>query len=201
MKGDAHPDRRLASPPAARSRFVRQTSPRARLVATDPSGPYLDVARERLADLPDIAFLRADGTVKRSQKIASATGGFTGRLKSLDWFGFSLASAGDLDGDGVTDLAVGTALDDDGGVNAGAVWLLYLRPDGTVNDQRKISMLVGGFTGAIDSPDQFGTSVARVGDLNGDGITELAVGAVKDGDGGKERGAASSVTTGCGPVS
>lgn len=136
-----------------------------------------------------ILFLREDGTVKRSQKIASGTGGFTGRLRSLDWFGFSLANAGDLDGDGVTDLAVGAALDDDGGTNTGALWLLYLRPDGTVKGQRKISMLVGGFTGVLDSPDQFGTSVARVGDLNGDGLTELAVGAVKDGDGGKERGA------------
>ena len=136
-----------------------------------------------------ILFLRDDGRVKRAQKIASATGGFTGRLKSLDWFGFSLANAGDLDGDGVTDLAVGAALDDDGGTNTGALWLLYLRPDGTVKDQRKISLLAGGFTGLLESPDQFGTSVARIGDLNGDGIPEFAVGAVKDGDGGKERGA------------
>lgn len=136
-----------------------------------------------------VLFLNADGTVKRHVKIASALGGFTGRLRNLDWFGFSLANLGDFDEDGVVDLAVGSALDDDGGVNAGAVWLLYLRPDGTVKEHRKISMLSGGFTGLLESPDQFGTSVAALGDLNGDGVTELAVGAVKDGDGGAEKGA------------
>ncbi len=135
-----------------------------------------------------ILFLNSNGTVKRHVKIASGLGGFTGRLKNLDWFAFSLANLGDFDGDGVVDLAVGAALDDDGAVNAGAVWLLYLRSDGTVKEHRKISMLSGGFTGLLESPDQFGTSVAPLGDLNGDGITELAVGAVKDGDGGKEKG-------------
>ena len=136
-----------------------------------------------------VLFLRPDGSVKRHVKIASGLGGFTGRLRNLDWFGFSLANLGDVDGDGVVDLAVGAALDDDGAVNAGAAWILYLRPDGTVKDWRKFSMRFGGFTGLLESPDQFGTSVAGVGDLDGDGIGELAVGAVKDGDGGKERGA------------
>jgi hypothetical protein len=136
-----------------------------------------------------VLFLNIDGTVKRHVKIASGLGGFTGRLRNTDWFGFSLANMGDFDGDGVVDIAVGAALDDDGAVNAGAAWLLYLRPDGTVKDWRKFSMLSGGFTGLLESPDQFGTSVACVGDLDGDGVSELAVGAVKDGDGGKERGA------------
>lgn len=136
-----------------------------------------------------ILFLRQDGTVKRHVKIASGMGGFTGRLRNLDWWGFSLARLPDFDGDGVTDLVVGAALDDDGAVNAGAVWLLYLRSDGTVKDHRKISTRSGGFTGLLESPDQFGTSVAPLGDLNGDGITELAVGAVKDDDRGSDKGA------------
>jgi hypothetical protein len=136
-----------------------------------------------------ILSLRSDGTVAREVKVASGTGGFTGRLRNADWFGFSLANLGDFDGDGVTDLAVGAALDDDGAVNAGAAWLLYLNANGTVKEQRKISMLSGNFTAVLASPYQFGTSVTAVGDLNGDGITELAVGAVKDGDVGTERGA------------
>jgi hypothetical protein len=39
-----------------------------------------------------------------------------------------MASVGDLDGDGLTDLAVGTHMDDDGGTDRGAVWLLFLNP-------------------------------------------------------------------------
>lgn len=136
-----------------------------------------------------ILFLRPDGRVSRSLEIASGRGGFGGTLHDLDWFGFSLANPGDLDGDGVTDLVVGAALDDDGGENSGAVWILYLRPDGRVKDQRKISRLAGGFTGELESPDLFGTSVTSLGDVNGDGVTDLAVGAVKDGDGGREKGA------------
>ncbi len=137
-----------------------------------------------------LLFLRQDGSVKRSLKIAQNSGGFNGRLRNFDWFGFSVAPLGDFDGDGVPDLLVGSALDDDGATNAGAVWLLYMNPDGTVKDTRKVSMLSGGFTGQLEYPDQFGTSVATLGDVNGDGVTDLVVGAVKDGDGGKENGAA-----------
>ena len=35
---------------------------------------------------------------------------------------------GDLDDDGVTDIAVGANLDDDGGINAGAAWILFMAP-------------------------------------------------------------------------
>jgi hypothetical protein len=103
--------------------------------------------------------------------------------------GFSLCNLGDFDLNGVPDLVAGAALDDDGAPNAGAIWLIFLNRDGSVLREQKISSLAGGFTGLLESPDQFGDSVAAVGDLNRDGHTEIAVGAVKDGDGGKERGA------------
>ncbi len=47
-------------------------------------------------------------------------------LGNSDHFGRSAASLGDLDGDAVGDLAVGAVLDDDGGFNRGAVWILFL---------------------------------------------------------------------------
>ncbi len=37
-----------------------------------------------------------------------------------------MGSLGDLDGDGVGDLAVGAIANDDGGSNRGAVWVLFL---------------------------------------------------------------------------
>ena len=49
------------------------------------------------------------------QKISDTQGGFTGVLDNSDCFGESVAALGDLDGDGVGDLAVGSAWDDDGG--------------------------------------------------------------------------------------
>ncbi|HDZ21564.1 MAG TPA: hypothetical protein ENH78_09755, partial [Phycisphaerae bacterium] len=66
------------------------------------------------------------GWVLSHQKISATEGGFTGILNNGDWFGGSAAALGDLDGDGVTDLAVGAPLDDGGGVFRGAVWVLFL---------------------------------------------------------------------------
>ncbi len=131
-----------------------------------------------------VLFLDTDGTVKDEQKISDTAGGFTGTIVALDQFGFSVASLGDLDGDGIGDLAVGERADDDGGLNRGAVWVLFLNTNGTVKSHQKISDTQGGFLGTLDDTDQFGFSTASPGDLDGDGVADLAVGAPGDDDGG-----------------
>jgi hypothetical protein len=137
-----------------------------------------------------ILFLDARGNVRRHQKISDTAGGFPGGLRNFEWFGYSIAPLGDLDGDGVTDLAIGAVNDFDGGTgNRGAVWILFLRRDGRVKAHQKISVTEGNFTGAVDQADDFGRSLANVGDLDGDGVPELAVGANRDDDGGADRGA------------
>ena len=135
-----------------------------------------------------ILFLNSDGTVKGHQKISDTFGGFTGTLDDEDWFGRSIASIGDLDRDGVNDIAVGAARDDDGGTDKGAVWILFLNSDGTVKGHEKISAARGGFQGGLDNDDWFGISLASPGDLDNDNIPDLAVGALDD-DGGAQRGA------------
>jgi len=137
-----------------------------------------------------VLFLDAVGTVRRHQKISDVAGGFVGGLRNSEWFGYSLAPLGDLDGDGVTEMAVGAVNDFDGGTgNRGAVWVLFLRRDGRVKAHQKISVTEGNFTGAVDQADDFGRSLANVGDLDGDGVPELAVGASRDDDGGVDCGA------------
>ncbi|EOD13154.1 hypothetical protein EMIHUDRAFT_212898 [Emiliania huxleyi CCMP1516] len=83
------------------------------------------------------------------QKISSTQGGFAGVLDDGDWFGHSVAFISDLDGDGVSDLAVGAIFDDDGGPDRGAVYILFLNTDGTVKSHTKISDTQGGFTGGL----------------------------------------------------
>ena len=136
-----------------------------------------------------VLFLNADGTVKAHQKIGDGEGGFTGTLDDHVRFGNGVASLGDLDGDGVADLAVGASRDDDGGTVTGAVWILFLDTDGTVVAHQKISATEGGFTGFLEEDDFFGFAVAPLGDLDCDGTRDLAVGAIGDDDGGSERGA------------
>jgi hypothetical protein len=136
-----------------------------------------------------ILFLRPDGTVESHQKISSIEGGFTGTLDDNDRFAYAVASLGDLDCDGNADLAAGAVGDGDGGLDRGAAWILFLARDGTVRLHTKISDTSGGFNGALDDDDLFGFAVAGLGDLDGDGNADLSVGAVRDGDGGSERGA------------
>ncbi len=136
-----------------------------------------------------LVFLNADGTVKAEQKISETSGGFMGDLDFEDRFGRSVAGLGDLDGDGIQDLAVGALTDDDGGTNRGAVWILFLNADGTVKAEQKISDTAGGFDGELDDGDNFGQTLALLDDRNGDGVQDLAVGAHNDDEGGLDRGA------------
>ena len=123
-----------------------------------------------------ILFLNSDGTVKSSQKISSSEGNFREKLEAYDAFGRSIANLGDFDGDGVTDIVVGAYHDDDGGYNTGAVYILFLNSDGTVKSSQKISSSEGNFKGIIDSGDCWGNAITGLNDLDGDGITDIAVG-------------------------
>ncbi len=105
-----------------------------------------------------VPVLAGPGTVLSHRKISSTDGGFQGILNDGDFFGDGVAALGDLDGDGVTDLAVGADGDDDGGSNHGAVWVLFLNDDGTVKTHQKISDTAGGFTGVLELSDTFGTA-------------------------------------------
>ena len=136
-----------------------------------------------------ILFMNSDGTVKAHQKISDTQGNFTGTLDDSDYFGSSVTSLGDLDGDGVKDIAVGAVNDKGGGFSRGAIWILFLNIDGTVKAHQKISDTEGNFTGILDNSDYFGSSVTFLGDLDGDGVKDIAVGAYGDADGGSGRGA------------
>lgn len=134
-----------------------------------------------------ILFMRIDGTVRAATKITEGRGGFSGDLDIFDGFGREVAPIGDLDGDGILDIAVGANNDDDIALNSGAVYILFLNADGTVKSDAKI-------TGAgvnslnLNALDEFGRGIACIGDLNNDGVQDLAVGAIGDDQAGPNYG-------------
>ena len=82
--------------------------------------------------------------------------------------GGSLAAAGDVDGDGVGDLVAGAEADDSGAVNAGRVLVVSGADGSTLMD----------FVGTTASA-SLGASVARAGDVDGDGLEDIIAGATQ----------------------
>ena len=83
-------------------------------------------------------------------------------LANYDQFGWSACSLGDLDGDGVTDLAVGALGDSAGGVYSGAVYVLFLNSNGTVKSSQKIAGGEGGGP-SLAARDYFSISLTSLG--------------------------------------
>ncbi|MEM1166422.1 MAG: hypothetical protein AAGI30_09065 [Planctomycetota bacterium] len=121
-----------------------------------------------------VIFLSSDGTVAGQQKISATSGGLVGPIDSEDFFGGGIVGIGDLDADGIPDIALGAPRDDDGGTNKGAVYLLFLRSDGTVRSEQKISTNLPVFGSSFSSNDFFGSSLALLSDLDNDGDITIA---------------------------
>lgn len=84
-------------------------------------------------------------------------------------FGISVSSAGDLNGDGYGDIAIGASRVNMGQSNEGVVFVFYGGPNGIT--PANYTVLESNRAGA-----QFGISVAHGGDVNGDGFSDLVVG-------------------------
>jgi len=85
-------------------------------------------------------------------------------------FGISVSTAGDVNGDGYSDVIVGSAKFDNGQNDEGKVFAYYGSSSGL--------SLVPNWTAESDqSGALFGTSLSTAGDVNGDGYSDVIVGA------------------------
>jgi hypothetical protein len=111
------------------------------------------------------------------------TEGVPGATEEEDRFGDAVA-AGDVNGDGYADVAVGApgeALGDKGG--AGMVNVLYGGHDGlTGNAAQGFTQDTDGVPGAAEASDNFGGSVSLL-DINGNGYADLAAAAPRENSG------------------
>jgi hypothetical protein len=117
--------------------------------------------------------LTADGIHEWSRGDAAVTGA----PAANDGFGTAL-TAGDFDGDGYADLAIGIPYTEvNGDAAAGAVEILYGRSSGIspLGDELITQDIAGFVASPAEAADHFGFSLAA-GDYNGDGVDDLAVG-------------------------
>jgi hypothetical protein len=126
----------------------------------------------------------------------SASQGFVIEGEAGDVAGFSVSSAGDVNGDGFDDIIIGAVGNDRGGSDAGAAYVIFGKAAGfgTDVDGRDVFDLAGltahqGFIIQGDSAsDSAGWSVSSAGDVNGDGFDDIIVGATDNDDGGDKAG-------------
>jgi len=97
-----------------------------------------------------------------------------------DQFGFAVSSAGDMNGDGYSDLMSGAILNDAGGLSAGRVYIYLNSMTGTD--------IADDFFTAESAGDEFGFSISTAGDMNGDGFSDIIIGADENDAGGINAG-------------
>jgi hypothetical protein len=143
-----------------------------------------------------------DGTGRQVLDLAtlSATQGFMIQGDSAaDYAGWSVSSAGDVNGDGFDDVIVGARRGDDGGYDAGEAYIVFGSAsgfgtdDGTgrqMIDLTTLSAAQGFIFRGDASNETAGSSVSAAGDINGDGIDDLIVGVPWGSGGGHQSGEA-----------
>ncbi len=103
--------------------------------------------------------------------------------QSFAFFGNSVSAAGDVNGDGFSDVIIGSWLYDNGLTDEGSVFVYH----GSVTG---LSASADWFVQSNQSGSGFGSSVSTAGDVNGDGFSEVIVGAPEFDGGTVNEGAA-----------
>ena len=130
-----------------------------------------------------VVFGKTDGGVVQLRAVDDATNnaGFViNGVNANDRSGYSVSGAGDVNGDGLADIIVGAYQADPNGGNSGASYVVFGKCDGGVVQLRDIDDAnnnAGFVINGVNADDRSASSVSGAGDINGDGLDDLIVGA------------------------
>ena len=121
-----------------------------------------------------------------SPALAAADGFIIQGDAADDQAGFSVSSAGDVNGDGFDDLIVGAPAGDDGGTNAGEAYVIFGKAGGFAHDRPRPASPrpTASSSRAMPPATMPASASSSAGDVNGDGFDDLIVGAPCGDDGG-----------------
>jgi hypothetical protein len=121
-----------------------------------------------------LIFGKASGWVMNTD-LSKADASFVGEI-SGDNAGDAIAGVGDINFDGYDDILIGARYNNEGGTNAGQVYIIYGNSSGWSKNMQ-LSKADASFIGENTS-DMAGWSVANAGDVNGDGVNDILIGAL-----------------------
>jgi Ca2+-binding RTX toxin-like protein len=142
-----------------------------------------------------VIFGRASGLANIDLSDFNPAAGFSVQGdQPFDYAGFSVSTAGDVNGDGFDDVIIGAYRGDDGGASAGEAYVIFGEATGLADIDLSVIAAAEGFVIQGDLAfDLAGFSVSSAGDINGDGFDDVVVGAPEGQDGGRAAGEAYAI--------